>query len=251
MRDFTYCAHFEKNVDNFTALDGTVRFYNFVKAVMLGVEAREVLDFGAGRGAFWEEDTSAYRRELRDLRSGGATVTACDVDRVVLTHPCSHRQIVVYPSEPLPFADHAFDVIVSDMAFEHIENATQMANELLRVLKPGGYVCARTPNRLGYVRMMASLIPNQLHVTTLRRVQPDRKPEDVFPTFYRLNSPEQVRRAFVGCDVFYFFDCAEPAYFFSSRALYTALLIFHKMMPTFLAPGICLFIRKPTSKAAA
>jgi hypothetical protein len=74
LRDFTYRTHSEKNVDGFTALDGTVRFYNFVKAAMLAVGAREVFDFGAGRGGFWHDDPSAYRRELRDLRSAGAWV---------------------------------------------------------------------------------------------------------------------------------------------------------------------------------
>lgn len=252
MGDFTSRTHSEKNVDGFTALDGTVRFYNFVKAAMLGDSgAREVLDFGAGRGGFWHDDPSAYRRELRDLRSAGATVTACDVDAVVLTHPCSHRQVVISPSEPLPFADGAFDVIVSDMTFEHIEESARIASELLRILKPGGYICARTPNRFGYVRVMASLIPNRLHVAALKRVQPNRKAEDVFPTFYQLNSPSQARRAFAGCDVFHFFDNAEPAYFFSSRSLYAAMLVVHKLMPAFLATGVCFFIRKPASGETA
>lgn len=182
MRAFTFRTRHEKNVDGFTALDGTVRLYNFVKAAMLRVGAREVLDLGAGRGGIWHDDASLYRRYLFDLRSTGATVTVCDVDQVVLTHPCSHAQVVISAGQPLPFADGAFDIIVSDMTFEHIEDPAQVAGELLRILRPGGYVCARTPNRFGYVRVMANLIPNRLHVAALRRVQPSRKPEDVFPT---------------------------------------------------------------------
>ncbi len=50
MTDFTYAAHPEKSIDGFTALDGTVRFYGFVKAIMLRNDVKSVLDFGAGRG---------------------------------------------------------------------------------------------------------------------------------------------------------------------------------------------------------
>lgn len=242
--DFTHRRHPEKTIDSFTALDGTVRFYNFVKAAMLKAEAREVLDFGAGRAAFWHDDPSRYRRHIRDLRTTGARVTACDIDPVVMTHPCSDRQVVIEPGRPLPFADAAFDVIVSDMTFEHIETPRAVAAELLRILKPGGYICARTPNRLGYVRLMSSLIPNRLHSIALRRIQPDRKAEDVFPTWYRLNSPAQVRSAFPGCEVAHIYDSAEPAYYFGRPSLYRALQLVHRLLPPALATTLFVIVHK-------
>ena len=245
MTDFTFRRHPEKNIDGFTALDGTVGFYAFVKAAMLRTRAREVLDFGAGRGAFWHDDTSLYRRHMHDLRTTGATVTACDVDEVVLTHPCSHSQVVIKPDAPLPFPDATFDVIVSDMTFEHIEAPARVGAELLRVLKPGGYICARTPSRTGYVRLVSGLIPNWLHVAALKRIQPGRKAEDVFPIYYRLNSPAQVRAAFPGCEVYHYYHSAEPAYYFGRKSLYAMLQAFHKLMPAKMATAVCFFIREP------
>ncbi|MEO8112747.1 MAG: class I SAM-dependent methyltransferase [Phenylobacterium sp.] len=247
-RDFTYAIHSEKNIDNSSKLDGTVRFYAFVRSIMLRGKAREVLDFGAGRGAFWylntEQDGSLLRRHLQDLRFEGATVTACDVDPVVLTHPCSHQQVVLEMGKALPFPDAAFDLIISDVTFEHIEDPEQVAGELLRVLRPGGYICARTPNKFGYVKLLTSLVPNSRHVALLKRVQPDRAAEDVFPTRYRLNSVNDARRHFRGCDIYHYTDSSEPSYYFGNSIFYRALLLFHKLLPDCFATSICFFIRK-------
>jgi hypothetical protein len=68
--------------------------------------------------------------------------------------------------------------------------------ELHRVVAPGGWVCARTPNRRGFIAVGARLVPNALHVRALKKLEPERKDFDVFPTRYRLNTMGQVRRAF-------------------------------------------------------
>jgi SAM-dependent methyltransferase len=246
MTDFTYRIHNEKGIDGFTALDGTVKFYGVVRAIMLKTRARRVLDFGAGRGAALADDRSHYRRHLRDLRATGAHVTACDVDDIVETHCASDQQIVIKAGRPLPFADESFEVIVSDMTFEHIENAPFVAGELMRILAPGGYICARTPNKFGYVRAFSGLVPNRLHSRALSSVQPDRKAQDVFPTVYQMNSVRQIRELFPGCHVHYFSDSAEPAYYFGNQLLYRGFLLLHRLLPQALSTTILFFINKPT-----
>ena len=245
--DLTFRWHPEKAIDNFSKLDGTIRFYNFVKAILLKLNAKEVLDFGAGRGEFWFDERSSYRRQLRDLRTYGANVTACDIDDAVRGHPCSHNQIVIRRLESLPFDDEAFDVIVSDMTFEHLEDVDHVASELLRGLRRGGYICARTPNNLGYIRVISNLIPNTLHRRALRYIQPSRKGEDIFPTFYRLNSPAQARGAFKNCVVLHYYDNAEPAYFFNSNILYGLFLLIHALLPPIFSTSVCLFVHKKDS----
>ncbi len=246
--DFTYEIHPEKNIDNSSKLDGTVRFYSLVRAAMLRTDARQVLDFGAGRGAFWrlsgQPGGSLLRRHLQDLRFGGAEVTAADVDPVVATHPCSHRQVVIQVGSALPFADGAFDVIVSDVTFEHVDDPQFVASELLRVLRPGGYICARTPNKFGYVKVVTSMIPNAQHARFLRRIQPDRLAEDVFPTRYKMNSLADIRQLFSGCEVFHYYDSAEPSYYFGNKILYRIFLAIHRILPDVLATSMCVFIRK-------
>lgn len=235
--------HPERSVTGFTKRDGTITFYGFVKAIMRDIDARRIMDFGAGRGA-WHELGSGWKRELQDLRQYGAEVVACDVDRAVTAHPASDRQIVLEPGKPLPFPDACFDMIVSDFTFEHIEAPASVAAELIRVTRPGGYICARTPNKYGYAKILTAMVPNRHHVRLLGRVQPDRQAQDVFPTFFRLNSVGDVRRCFPGCDVAWFRDSAEPAYYFGSAAVYRLFLLVHKLLPDVWATGICFLIRK-------
>lgn len=88
-------------------------------------------------------------------------------------------------------------------------------------MKPGGYVCARTPNRWGYIGLGANLIPNRWHKPMLRVLQPARKVEDVFPTRYQLNSWGVLRRAFpdkAWKRTIYTMD-GEPSYFGNSKIM--------------------------------
>lgn len=98
MSDFTYRIHPEKAIDGFTALDGSLKFHSFGMAVLLKLDARDVLDFGAGRGAALADGTSRYPRHLRDLRTFGASVVACDVDEIGHKHPASDSQVVIKPA---------------------------------------------------------------------------------------------------------------------------------------------------------
>ena len=236
--------HPERKVAGFTKRDGTLLFYTFVKAVIYKVGAKRVLDFGAGRGGPLHYPVKWFR-EMQDLRQSGAEVWAADVDPVVHEHPCSDHQVVLEIGAALPFADEFFDVIVSDYTFEHIEHPEQVAPELLRVLKPGGYICARTPNRYGYIKVAASLVPNRLHVRALNRIQPHREDKDVFPTVYKMNSVGQIRKLFPGCEVSWFRDSAEPSYYFGNGLLYRADRVLHWVLPDPFEALVHFFIRKP------
>ena len=250
MSGFLYAWHPELAVDGFSATDGTVMFFNFVQSCCFKTKAKTVLDYGAGRGMFWYEDASQYRKHLRDLRNTGAHVTACDIDETVLSHPCSDSQVKIEIGQKLPFDDASFDVIVSENTFEHIEDAQFVASELNRVLRPGGYICARTPNRAGYLRLLAGAVPNRLHAKVLSSVQPDRKAEDVFPTVYKMNSPSQIRSLFPDCNVHYAYTMGEPSYYFGNWLLYASFKLLHWLLPTRLAPAISFFIHKPVQSKA-
>ena len=239
--------HPERGVAGFTKSDGTILFYNFVKAAACRVGARRVLDFGAGRGALFDTPVR-WRLELQDLRQFGAEVWAADVDPVVTDHPASHHQVVLELGAPLPFEDDFFDVIVSDFTFEHIEQPERVAAELQRVVRPGGWICARTVNRLGYIKLASSLVPNRLHVKALSRIQPGRQEQDVFPTVYRMNSVGQVRKLFPGCEVYAVHDKAQPAYHFNNPLIYRLFRALHAVLPGALAPLVYFFIRKPPAE---
>jgi SAM-dependent methyltransferase len=240
--------HNEIAVDNFSQMDCDLAFYSFIRSVYHRHPVAQVLDYGAGRNRYAQDFNPAvhsfYLRDLRDLRFGGATVTAADIDPAVRTHPTSHRQVVIDPDRPLPFEDATFDLIVSDYVFEHIEKPEWVAAELRRVMKPGAFLFARTPNKHGYVKLFSALVPNRLHTAVLRYVSPQRKSRDTFPTFYRMNTRRDVQRHFGGCDVWVMYESWEPAYFFGKPFLYRALLLLHKLLPSALSTACVFVVRK-------
>lgn len=245
---FLKSVHPELGVDNFSRLDGTVIFFSFVKAAMKRTGAKRVMDFGAGRGQVFHDgnlpEASLFKLELMDLRTDGAEVWACDIDPVVMTHPASHHQHVIGADAKLPFEDNFFDVIATDVTFEHVNNPQEVATELMRVLKPGGWLCARTPNKYGYVSLATRLVPNRLHVAVLRHVSPEKQAQDIFPTVFKMNSVRDIKRLFAGNEVLWYRDSAGPSYYFGNRILYALFMGLHKILPNALATSLCIFVRK-------
>lgn len=68
------------------------------------------------------------------LKGKVAKVVTCDVDEAVLSNPGADETIVILPHQPLPFADGAFDLIVSNFVFEHIADPARVSGELRRIL---------------------------------------------------------------------------------------------------------------------
>ncbi|HUH72082.1 MAG TPA: class I SAM-dependent methyltransferase, partial [Mycobacterium sp.] len=160
-------------------------------------------------------------------------------------HPFLDHAEVILPGHPLPYRDEQFDVIVARSVFEHIEHPDATAAELLRVLRPGGLIAAVTPNKRGYIAVAARLVPNDRHVRALAAIQPERKPEDVFPTYYRLNTPKALCRAFgSAADVFVVRTSSEPAYHFGHPLIYQVIKLLNKHLPTPLQPELHVYIRK-------
>lgn len=233
----------EVSVGGFAHIDQEVAFFTQLAALIRPGDV--LLDFGAGRGEFFYNDPVLYRRWLQNFRGRVAHVDGCDVDEAVLTNPTLDRAQVFAPGQPLPYEDERFDIVVSRYVFEHIDDPAWAARELLRITKPGGWICALTPNKWGYVALAARLMPNRVHGRVLRRVQPHRKEEDVFPTVYRLNRPADVRRHFgKEAQVFHYSTSAVPSYHFGRLALFRLLLFLHRFVPKSLDLSLAFFIRK-------
>jgi SAM-dependent methyltransferase len=180
----------------FTRDDHRLIFYSRVRALLSSKET--VLDFGAGRGKFAEILAgSGFALDLVSLRDACAMLVGGDVDPAVARNPLVDSAVVVPPDGSLPFADASFDMVVSWAVFEHVATPERCARELARVLRPGGWLCAWTPNRWGIAGLGAQLVPNAWHPWVLRSLVRDPRDEvDVFPTRYRMNTRRQLRRLF-------------------------------------------------------
>jgi SAM-dependent methyltransferase len=233
----------ELAASGFSHVDGSVTFYSQVAALLQ--PQHRVLDFGAGRGELIADDPVPYRRWLTNPQGRCAHVEGSDVDPMVLENPYLDGAKVTTIGEALPYADASFDLVLSRYVFEHIDTPEQTAAELLRVTRPGGWICAITPNAWGYIALFSRLVPNRLHVAALRFVQPHRKAEDVFPTRYGMNSARTLRRLFGDqADVFLFRISAEPAYHFNRWLLFFGFKLLHKLLPAVNQTTLCVFIRK-------
>jgi SAM-dependent methyltransferase len=92
----------------------------------------------------------------------------------------------------LPLRDGSIDLVISRSVLEHLPEPIIVWREIARVLKPGGYFVALTPNAFDYVSVAARLIPHRFHSRIARSFDP-RGESDFFPTFYRSNSVRDVR----------------------------------------------------------
>ena len=233
----------ETNVSGFPHNDQEVAFFTQVAAVLRPDDV--VLDFGAGRGEFVYNDPSFHRVWLQNFKGRCAHVDGCDPDPVVLDNPTLDAAAVIRIGEPLPYGDERFDLIVSRYVFEHIDDPEWAARELLRVLKPGGWICSMTPNKWGYVALASRLLPNRMHSRALSRIQPGRQAKDVFPTVYRLNRPSAVRRYFgKEADIYHYATSAVPSYNFNSIILMRLMQLVHRLTPPMFGVGLRFFIRK-------
>lgn len=232
----------EANISGLSHVDGTVALYTQVAAILRPSDY--VLDFGAGRGELLMDDPIEWRRQLCSLKGRCQHLDGCDIDEVVLQNEFLDQAKVIKVGRPLPYEDNRFDIVIARSVFEHIDTPEFTAAELLRVTKPGGIIAAVTPNKWGYIAVAARLVPNRLHVRALEAIQPDRKPEDVFPTRYRMNTPRALRRVFRDADVFVAAGAAEPAYHFGSPLVYRSVKWVTKHLPQLLQPTLHVFIRK-------
>lgn len=234
----------ETAIDGYSRVDSAVEFYLRVDALL--DETMTVVDFGAGRGQWYFDPTSATRTRLRNFRGRAAHVIGLDVDPVVSTNPSLDDARVITPADPLPLDDASVDLVVSDFTFEHVDDPHHVARELARVVRPGGWVCARTPNKHGYIGLGARAVPNQWHVSWLKALQPGRKAEDVFPVRYQLNTPADLKAAFDESrweHVVYAVD-GEPGYAGGSPLAWAVGGAFLRLQPRRMRPMLLIFLRR-------
>jgi ubiquinone/menaquinone biosynthesis C-methylase UbiE len=75
----------------------------------------------------------------------------------------------------VPYADDAFDVVVSGHIVEHTADPASYVAEHLRVLRPGGYLCLEFPTRFHTRELHTGLpsiewLPDRLRTAILLRV---------------------------------------------------------------------------------
>ena len=124
-------------------------------------------------------------------RSG--CLVGIDVDEAIREH--RHLTGAVYGlGEALPFRGGTFDLVSSNMVVEHITDIQGFLAEIRRVLKPEGRFVFHTPNHRYYLIFVASHVPEAIKKRIVWWLE-KRSEQDIFVTYYRMNTIDDVRRS--------------------------------------------------------
>ena len=168
--DRTFYPEYGKNWDDLM----------FREAILANLSpSSTVLDVGAGAGIV----------EAMNFRDKVARICGVDLDLRVTANPMLHEGRVADAAN-IPYPDESFELVFADNVMEHLERPTEVFAELARVLKPGGKLLFKTPNRTHYMPMIARMTPHWFHQYYNRKR--GRDAEDTFPTCYRANARRDI-----------------------------------------------------------
>ena len=232
----------ESQYGGFSDVDSTLLFYSRVNALL--EESFTILDIGCGRGAY-EDDPVEFRRRLRIMKGKVQNVVGLDVNPDASTNP-HIDSFALLDGKKWPLEDSSIDLIICDYVMEHVEHPDDLFSEASRVLKPGGKLCIRTPNRWNYIALLATLIPDRLHAKVTSKVQENRKEEDVFPTFYRCNTKGAFNKYLTahGFNGVIHRQEPDPAYLSFSKIAYFIGVLHQRFAPRIIKPSLFVFATK-------
>ena len=235
---------FNENIyfGNFLQNDGTIDFYLRVRTIIN--ENSNVLDYGAGRAKWYEDEECFTRKEIRYLRDDVKVLIAADIDSDVLKNRASHKQVIITKNILEHFEKESFDIIISDYVLEHVEDAENFKSNIDYLLKKGGMFCARTPHKYALVSIFAQLIPNYLHNFVLRFSQPEKKQIDTFDTKFKLNTLKSISKIFNTYQNFSFIYKSNIAYHFNSKIIFNLFKFLNFVLPFGIGDNCFVFLKK-------
>ena len=145
-----YCVEATGVRSTFGDAEAAARYYqryvSFLTAVCPPGKDTRLLDVGCGNG--WSSSL---------LAKCGYNVIGADLNaEAFLPAPgprLAYRQASMLE---MPFAGASFDIVTAYQTLEHIPDPKQGLREMLRVCRPGGYVCVVGPNLLGIASVFQS-----------------------------------------------------------------------------------------------
>lgn len=153
------------------------------------------LDLGCGHQIFpeWMPEAESIQRKLV-----GDCASVIGVDSVDLRPHLVGITKIGANIEQLPFADDTFSLITANMVVEHVEYPERLLREVRRVLKPGGLFLLHTPNSKFFEVVIVRHLPSWM-MKWIAGLMDGRAGEDIFPTYYRLNTANDISRTAQEC----------------------------------------------------
>ena len=242
MSDYYKRFYPESRFGDFSDVNGTIRFYSRVRALL--EPQFLVLDVGCGRGSH-ADTMSEFEKLLRVYKGQSKHVLGIDLDPIGETNPTLDEfRLIQGPHWPVE--DGSIDLVVSDWTMEHVEDPEAFLRECNRVLKPGGLLCMRTANGRGYVVALSKLVPDRVRFKLLNKIQPERLDRDGFPTVYRCNTIGKLTHALAvtGFESCVYGHNPEPTYLEFSYLSYALGVLYQKLTPRAWGTTLFVYARK-------
>ena len=231
---------YEKRIGGFSENDGTIDFYLRIKSIINSNSV--VLDFGAGKGT-WINDSCKLRRETRLIKGNVSKIYGADIDKDIFKNITVDESLLI-ENNKVPIEDNFFDLIICDFVIEHVEDVKKFASEINRLLKPGGWVCGRTPHAYSYPAIFARIVPNKFHQRVLKSIKPNIN-DTAFPTKYRLNTLRDIKKAFPAYSSKSFIFRGDPAYYFGNYFIYKLQEFISRVFFRWFSGCIFVYLKKP------
>lgn len=162
----------------------------FYELLCTFAKGRRWLDVGCGRGT---DDPALVRIRCRIEEK---MYVGIDVDMESL-RDCTEANRVYGTSKALPFRDGSFDLVTSNMVFEHLDDPLAALSEASRVLRKGGHLIIHTASSRHYMllagRVLSTILPEKTYTNIISRYT-GRKKQDIFPTVYKANTLKKLSK---------------------------------------------------------
>ncbi len=104
-------------------------------------------DVGCGTGDLW-----------RTVRSAFARCVGVDAVRYDTLPDDVDLRIADLDTGALPIADASVDVAAAVEVIEHLDNPRALFRELVRIVRPGGWIAVTTPNQLSVLSLLTLIV---------------------------------------------------------------------------------------------
>ena len=145
------------------------------------------LDLGCGHQVFADWMTAEQDELLLRMR----LAVGLDLDLPSLKAHTGLTAKICGNLTEIPLRDNSFDVVTANMVVEHLEQPAVVFGQVHRLLAPGGLFVFHTTNARNPFLRTAAVIPQGLKNRGVYWLE-HRKPEDIFPTHYRANRPDDI-----------------------------------------------------------
>ena len=115
--------------------------YKYVIEKCTSLSPGRILDYGCGRGEIIDE----ARKLGMEMYGVEAFYAGSDIRHILEDKGYLGDAVRELKDDKIPFDDQTFDLVVSNMVFEHVRDLEIVAHEISRVLKPNGKLLCLFP----------------------------------------------------------------------------------------------------------